>query len=68
MLKKKKFNNYPNRLKDYEEDKEISTSDKTVYATKKEFEDPIYTRGRPYNVKKSIDCRTIKFISALKCD
>ena len=66
----KRYTHSPNRLKDYIEDKTLSTEENKVYVTKKVFEDSIYTRGQPYNMKsykKSVDeqrvadRRTIKF-------
>ena len=48
----KRYTHTPNRLKDYEEDKTLSTKEDPVYATKISFIDPIYTRGRPYRMKK----------------
>ena len=48
----KRYTHSPNKMKDYEEDKTLSTVEKPVYATKTAFIDPIYTRGRPYRMKK----------------
>jgi len=48
----KRYTHSPNRIKDYEEDELLSTSDNPIYVTKLEFTDSIYTRGYPYNMKK----------------
>ena len=47
----KRYTHSPNRMKDYEIDEELSTDDNVVYKTKRIFEDTIYTRGQPYNMK-----------------
>jgi len=48
----KRYTHSPNRLKDYEEDIEYSTPEEPVYKTKLSFTDSIYTRGKPYKMKK----------------
>ena len=46
----KRYTHSPNRMKDNEEDEELSTNDDPIYMTKHEFTDTIYTRGRPYDM------------------
>ncbi len=48
----RRYTHSPNRIKDYEEDTSLSTEEEPVYATRSSFVDPIYTRGRPYRMKK----------------
>ena len=48
----KRYTHKPSRVNDYEEDYEYSTQEAPVYYTKKSYTDSIYTRGRPYRMKK----------------
>ena len=51
----KRYTHRPNRLKDYVEDTEYSDFNNPVFCTKAIFIDSIYTRGKPYKMKKSVD-------------
>ncbi len=46
-----RYTHSPNRLKDYEIDESLSTENDVVYKTKRVFEDTIYTRGQPYDMR-----------------
>ena len=48
----KRYTHNPNNYKNYCLDEELSTNDKPVYYHKSLFTDKIYTRGRPYKIKK----------------
>ena len=48
----RRYTHNPNRPNDYDIDKELSDDSIVVYKTKNIFVDSIYTRGRPYKIKK----------------
>ena len=48
----KRYTHNPNRPNCYELDNDYSTDEFPVYRTKKAYVDSIYTRGRPYDMKK----------------
>lgn len=48
----KRYTHHPNNMKNYEEDVEMSSEERKVYYQKTLFVDPIYTRGKPYRMKK----------------
>lgn len=48
----RRYTHKPNNMSNYIEDKELSTYDSPIYYYKSLFIDSIYTRGRPYKIKK----------------
>ena len=48
----KRYTHHPNNPKNYVKDEELSTDDESIYYHKSTFTDRMYTRGRPYEIKK----------------
>ena len=48
----RRYTHAPNNTHNYELDKSLSTNEKPVYYQKTLFTDSIYTRGKPYKIKK----------------
>ena len=49
-----RYTHKPNNMKNYRLDEDLSTEDCPVYYHKSVFVDKLYTRGRPYKMKKSV--------------
>ena len=49
----RRYTHNPNSLKNYVLDESLSTPEKPVYYQKTLFTDSIYTRGKPYKIKKA---------------
>lgn len=51
----RRYTHSPNNMSNYIKDDELSTEESIVYYHKSLFTDKIYTRGRPYKIKKSVN-------------
>ena len=47
----RRYTHSPNNLSNYKLDESLSIEDDLIYYQKTDFEDKIYTRGRPFNIK-----------------